>query len=87
MHEHEVIRYRGSEDQPFIAEAPKFPGCMAHGDDQEAALRNIKDAMQFRIERAPRSGTGKDTLKQQASPLADAARIEKTLRANLTSGR
>jgi predicted RNase H-like HicB family nuclease len=43
---------------------------MAHGDDQEAALRNIKDVMQFWIERLPRSGTGKDTLKQQASPLA-----------------
>ena len=70
MHEHEVILYWSSEDQAFIAEAPEFPGCVAHGDDQEAALRNIKDAMQFWIERTPRSGTAKDTLKQQASPLA-----------------
>ena len=67
---HEVILRWSSEDQAFIAEAPEFPGCMAHGDDQEAALRNIKDAMQFWSERAPRSGAGKDTLKQQASPLA-----------------
>ena len=70
MHEHEVTLYWSSEGQTFIAEAPEFPGCMTHGDDQEPVLRNIKDAMQFRIERAPWSGTGKDTLKQQASPLA-----------------
>ena len=70
MHEHEVILYRSSEDQAFIAEAPEFPWRVAYGDDQEAALRNINDAMQFWIERVPRSGTGKDTLKQRASPLA-----------------
>ena len=70
MHEHEVILCWSSEDLAFITEAPEFPGCMAHDDDQEAAPRNIKDAMQFRIERAPRSGTGKDTLNQQALPLA-----------------
>ena len=29
---------------------------MAHGDDQEAALRNIKDAMGFWIERARELG-------------------------------
>ena len=69
-HEHEVILYWSSEDQAFIAEEPEFPGYMEHGGDQEAALRNIKDVMQFWIERTPRSETGKDTLKQQASPLA-----------------
>ena len=56
MHKHEVIFYWSNEDQAFIAEAPGLPGCMAHGDDQEAALRNIKDAMQFWIERAGELG-------------------------------
>ena len=56
MHKHEIILYWSIEDQAFIAEAPELPGCMAHGDDQQAALRNIKDAMQFWIERARELG-------------------------------
>ena len=52
MQKYEIILYWSNEDQTFIAEAPELPGCMAHGDDQETALRNIKDAMQFWIERA-----------------------------------
>lgn len=52
MHKYEIILYWSNEDQTFIAEAPELPGCMAHGDDQEAALQNIKDAMEFWIERA-----------------------------------
>ena len=28
--------------QVFVAEAPELPGCMAHGNSQETALRNIK---------------------------------------------
>ena len=56
MHEHEVILYWSNEDQAFIAEVPELPGCMAHGDDQEAALRNVNDAMQFWIERARELG-------------------------------
>ena len=56
MHKHEIILYWSNEDQAFIAEAPELPGRMAHGDDQEAALRNIKDAMQFWIERARELG-------------------------------
>lgn len=45
-----------NEDQLFVAEAPELPGCMAHGDDQETALRNIKDAMQFWTDRARELG-------------------------------
>ena len=56
MHEHEINLYWSNEDQAFIAEVPELPGCMAHGDDQEAALRNINDAMQFWIERAQELG-------------------------------
>ena len=50
MHRHEIILYWSNEDEAFIAEAPELPGCMAHGDDQETALENVKDAMQFWIE-------------------------------------
>ena len=56
MHKYEIILYWSNEDQAFIAEVPALPGCMAHGDDQEDALRNVNDAMQFWIERARELG-------------------------------
>ena len=56
MHKYEIILYWSNEDQAFIAEVPELPGCMAHGDDQEAALRNANDAIQFWIERARELG-------------------------------
>jgi len=56
MRKYEIILYWSNEDQAFIAEMPELPGCMAHGDDQEAALRNIKGAMQFWIARAQELG-------------------------------
>ena len=56
MHKYEISLYSNNEDQAFIAEAPELPGCMTHGDDQETALRNVKGAMQFWIERARELG-------------------------------
>ena len=56
MHKSEIILYWSNEDQAFIAGAPELPECMAYGDDQETALRNVKDAMQFWIERARELG-------------------------------
>ena len=56
MHKYEIILYWSNEDQAFIAEVPELPGCMAHGDDQQDALRNVNDAMQFWIERARELG-------------------------------
>ena len=56
MHRYEIILYWSNEDQAFIAEAPELAGCMAHGDDQEEALKNIKDAMQLWIDTAGELG-------------------------------
>ncbi len=56
MYKYEIILWWSNEDQAFVAEAPELPGCMAHGHDQESALGNIKDAMQFWIERARELG-------------------------------
>ena len=52
MYKYEIMLYWNNEDQAVVAEAPELPGCMAHGDDHESALRNIKDAMRFWIDRA-----------------------------------
>ncbi len=56
MYRYGIILYWSNEDQVFVAEAPELPGCMAHGDDHEAALENIKDAMQFWVETAQELG-------------------------------
>ena len=56
MYKYEVILYWSNEDGVFIAEVPELPGCMAHGDTQEAALKNIKDAMEFWIDTAREIG-------------------------------
>lgn len=45
MDRYEIILYWSAEDAVFIAEIPELPGCMAHGDTQESALANAKEAM------------------------------------------
>ena len=52
MNRYEIIIYWSEEDQAFIAEAPELPGCMAHGNSHDAALRNIKDAMRLWLKTA-----------------------------------
>ena len=49
MNKYEIIIYWSDEDQSFIAEVPELAGCMAHGGTYEAALANIKDAMDLWI--------------------------------------
>ena len=50
MHKYEIIIYWSNEDAAFIAEVPELPGCMAHGDTPEVALRNAKEAIQLWID-------------------------------------
>lgn len=55
-YENEIIIYWSNEDQVFVAEAPELPGCMAHGETEELALKNIKDAIQLWIDTAREFG-------------------------------
>jgi predicted RNase H-like HicB family nuclease len=52
MDRYEVIIYWSDEDNCFIAEVPELPGCMAHGDNHESALANVRAAMDLWIETA-----------------------------------
>ena len=56
MHKYAVIIYWSDEDKVFIAEVPKLPGCMAHGDTQVAALENANEAIQVWIDTAEEFG-------------------------------
>jgi len=56
MHRYEIIIYWSNEDEIFVAEVPELPGCMAHGDTEESALKNIKEAMQLWVDTAREFG-------------------------------
>lgn len=56
MTKYEVIIYWSAADDAYVAEVPELPGCAAHGDSQEDALRNAQDAISLWIESAAYSG-------------------------------
>ena len=56
MFKYEVIIYWSDEDQVFIAELPELPGCIAHGESQELALKNAQEAIQLWIDTANEFG-------------------------------
>ena len=43
-------------DGVFVAEVPELPGCMAHGDTQQAALDHVNQAMALWIDTAREFG-------------------------------
>jgi predicted RNase H-like HicB family nuclease len=53
---YEILLYWSNDDKAFIAEVPELPGCMAHGETQEAALRNIQEAIDLWIDTAHETG-------------------------------
>lgn len=56
MYKYEVIIYWSDEDQAFIAELPELPGCIAHGESQESALKSAQEAIQLWIDTANEFG-------------------------------
>ena len=56
MYKYEIILYWSNDDDAFVAEVPELPGCMAHGDTQESALKNVNQAMALWIDTAKEFG-------------------------------
>ena len=56
LFKYEIILYWSRADRAFVAEVPELPGCMAHGDTQEAALRNANQAIELWIDTAHEFG-------------------------------
>ncbi len=44
----QVVIYPG-EDGYYVAEVPSLPGCISQGESKEAALANIKEAIDIYI--------------------------------------
>ena len=56
MYKYEITLYWSNAAAAFVAEVPELPGCMAHGDTQESALKNVNQAMALWIETAKEFG-------------------------------
>ena len=56
MHKFEIILYWSNEDQAWVAEVPELPGCMAHGESQEATLQHVNEAIHLWIDTARELG-------------------------------
>jgi len=61
MFKYETIIYRSEEDKVYVAEVPELAGCMAHGDFDEAALKNAKEAIQLWL----------DTVQEYGDPIPE----------------
>ena len=55
-YKYEIILYWSEADGVFVAEVPELPGCMAHGDTQQAALDHVNQAMALWIDTAEEFG-------------------------------
>ena len=56
MLKYEIIIFWSDVDDVYVADVPELPGCMAHGDTYEEALKSISEAMEFWIETAEEDG-------------------------------
>ena len=56
IHKYETIIYWSNEDVCFVAEVPELSGCMAHGNTDEEAISNVKQAIDLWIEIAKEFG-------------------------------
>ncbi|MGA2026634.1 MAG: type II toxin-antitoxin system HicB family antitoxin [Syntrophobacteraceae bacterium] len=56
MQKYEIIISWSNEDRVFMAEAPELSGCIAHGETEGSALKNIKEAIQLWIDTAREFG-------------------------------
>ncbi len=56
MRKYEIAIFWSDEDDLYIAYAPELPGCMAHGDSYEDALKSITEAMELWLEVADEFG-------------------------------
>ena len=61
MYKYQIILYWSNDDAAFIAEVPELPGCMAHGNSQVDAVKNVNEATGLWIDTAREFG---DTVPQ-----------------------
>jgi predicted RNase H-like HicB family nuclease len=56
MYKYEIILFWSAEDNTFVAEVPELPGCAAHGDSPEGALKSCQEAIALWLDTAREFG-------------------------------
>ena len=56
MHKYEIIIYWSNEGGALVSEVPELPGCAAHGDTQQSALKQLNEAIDLWLETAREFG-------------------------------
>ena len=53
---YEMVIWWSVEDEAYVVDVPELPGCMAHGDTRQSAIKNAEDAIKFWIRTAKEDG-------------------------------
>ena len=57
MTEYSILIKYDARDRIYVASIPELQGCMAHGDTQEDAVKEVRIAMELWLETAKENGT------------------------------
>ena len=69
-HKYQVVIQWSEADNAFVAEVPQLPGCTAHGDTRQEAVRQINQAIQLWIDTAREFGDSIPEPEQEPISLA-----------------
>lgn len=53
---YEMVIWWSVEDEAYVVDVPELPGCMAHGDTRQSAIKHAEDAIKFWIKTAKEDG-------------------------------
>jgi len=53
---YEMVIWWSAEDDAYVVDVPELPGCMAHGNTRQSAIKNAEDAIKFWIKTAREDG-------------------------------
>jgi len=53
---YEMVIWWSVEDDAYVVDVPELPGCMAHGNTRQSAIRNAESAIKFWVKTAKEDG-------------------------------
>ena len=53
---YEMVVWWSVEDEAYVVDVPELPGCMAHGDTRQSAIKHAEDAIKFWLKTAKEDG-------------------------------
>ena len=56
LNSYEMVIWWSVEDEAYVVDVPELPGCMAHGDTRQSAIKHAEDAIKFWLKTAKEDG-------------------------------